>query len=436
MNGREEADTSYNEDDELVRPLVRDVGHNGHELDDNVLAIEETGCMAWPLCHPTYALHRYFVLVFMCFLGFGMSSANSIPDPYHSLNLLCAKQIYFCYDGPGALQDEITDDMNISVSQFSGLYAWYSWPNVILCFFGGFLIDRLFGIRLGAIIFSVFILIGQLVFAFGAFANRFWLMNLGRFIFGIGGESLAVTQNTYAVSWFKDKEINMVFGLQLSFARVGSTVNFNTIAPIYNAVGDYITHVKDHTTLGITLLIASATCVFSLLCAFVLAFYDKRAERILKRPVVQAGDVVKITDVKHFKLSFWLISLICVTYYVSIFPFTALGGTFFRRKYRMSHYEANAVDSIIYIISAVLSPFLGLLVDLTGRNILWVFSSAIITLFAHSLLAFSFINPWLGMVLMGIGYSVLACALWPMVALIIPEHQLGTAYGVMQSVQN
>ncbi|CAG2113019.1 unnamed protein product, partial [Medioppia subpectinata] len=41
-----------------------------------------------------------------------------------------------------------------------------------------------------------------------------------------------------------------------------------------------------------------------------------------------------------------------------------------------------------------------------------------------------------GMVLMGIGYSVLACALWPMVALIIPEHQLGTAYGVMQSVQN
>lgn len=37
---------------------------------------------------------------------------------------------------------------------------------------------------------------------------------------------------------------------------------------------------------------------------------------------------------------------------------------------------------------------------------------------------------------MGIGYSVLACALWPMVAMVIPEHQLGTAYGVMQAVQN
>lgn len=102
----------------------------------------------------------------------------------------------------------------------------------------------------------------------------------------------------------------------------------------------------------------------------------------------------------------------------------------------MSHYEANAVDSIIYTISAVLSPFLGILVDMTGRNIVWVFLSAVITLGSHSILAFSFINPWIAMVFMGIGYSVLACALWPMVALVIPEHQLGTAYGIMQSVQN
>lgn len=33
-------------------------------------------------------------------------------------------------------------------------------------------------------------------------------------------------------------------------------------------------------------------------------------------------------------------------------------------------------------------------------------------------------------VLMGTAYSLLASALWPMVALIIPSHQLGTAYGV------
>ena len=135
-----------------------------------------------------------------------------------------------------------------------------------------------------------------------------------------------MAQNAYAVSWFKNKEINMVFGLQLSFARVGSTVSFNVMVPIYDAVTDYITHSKGHTTLGLTLFIASASCVFSLFCAFILAFYDKRAERILKRSSAQVGETVRITDVKDFGLSFWMISLICVTFYVTIFPFTALGG--------------------------------------------------------------------------------------------------------------
>ncbi|XP_054159846.1 major facilitator superfamily domain-containing protein 1-like [Oppia nitens] len=408
------------EDERLERPLIAPIGQSSGSRDQScgesdTIIIEESGCMASPLCHPLYSLHRYFVLIFMCFLGFGS---------------------YFCYDGPGALQKQITTDMNVGVSEFSALYAWYSWPNVILCFFGGFLIDRLLGIRLGAIIFSVFILIGQLVLALGAFTNRFWLMNFGRFIFGIGGESLAVTQNTYAVSWFKNKEINMVFGLQLSFARVGSTVNFNVMKPLYDTVNNYITHTTGHTTLGITLSLAANTCVFSLICALILAFYDKRAERILKRSNCQTGEIVRITDVKDFKTSFWMITFICITYYVAIFPFTALGGTFFQRKYQMDQKEANGVDSIIYIISAVLSPFLGIAVDLTGRNIVWVFSAVVITLISHSLLAFTFVNPWIAMILMGIGYSILACALWPMVAMVIPEHQLGTAYGVMQSVQN
>jgi hypothetical protein len=52
---------------------------------------------------------------------------------------------------------------------------------------------------------------------------------------------LAVAQNTYAVSWFKGKELNMVFGLQLSFARLGSTVNFNVMGPLYKHVSQFYT---------------------------------------------------------------------------------------------------------------------------------------------------------------------------------------------------
>lgn len=44
------------------------------------------------------------------------------------------------------------------------------------------------------------------------------------FLVSIGGESLAVAQNTYAVNWFKGKELNLVFGLQLSMARLVRTL--------------------------------------------------------------------------------------------------------------------------------------------------------------------------------------------------------------------
>ncbi|KAK8784744.1 hypothetical protein V5799_008891, partial [Amblyomma americanum] len=151
---------------------------------------------------------------------------------------------------------------------------------------------------------------------------------------------------------------------------------------------------------------------------------------------IRAGEVVKLTDVRYFPKTFWLLCFICVSYYVTIFPFIGLGTVFFQRKYQFSAVEANSVDSVPYLISAFASPVFGILVDLLGRNLIWVTVAVFGTLAAHGLLAFTFLNPWVAMVLMGLMYSLLACAFWPLVAMVIPEHQLGTAYGIMQSVQN
>uniref|UniRef100_A0A5F9CP69 Lysosomal dipeptide transporter MFSD1 n=1 Tax=Oryctolagus cuniculus TaxID=9986 RepID=A0A5F9CP69_RABIT len=333
------------------------------------------------LCDPSRLAHRLLVLLLMCFLGFGS---------------------YFCYDNPAALQTQVKQDMQVNTTKFMLLYAWYSWPNVVLCFFGGFLIDRVFGIRWGTIIFSCFVCIGQVIFALGGIFNAFWLMEFGRFVFGIGGESLAVAQNTYAVSWFKGKELNLVFGLQLSMARIGSTVNMNLMGWLYSKVEASLGS-AGHTTLGVTLMI---------------------------------GEVIKLTDVKDFSLPLWLIFVICVCYYVVVFPFIGLGKVFFTEKFGFSSQAASAINSIVYVISAPMSPVFGLLVDKTGKNIIWVLCAVAATLVSHMMLAFTMWNPWIAMCLLGLSYSLLACALWPMVAFVVPEHQLGTAYGFMQSIQN
>nr|XP_045017571.1 major facilitator superfamily domain-containing protein 1 isoform X1 [Jaculus jaculus]XP_045017572.1 major facilitator superfamily domain-containing protein 1 isoform X2 [Jaculus jaculus] len=366
------------------------------------------------LCDPRRLAHRLLVLLLMCLLGFGS---------------------YFCYDNPAALQTQVKQDMQVNTTKFMLLYAWYSWPNVVLCFLGGFLIDRVFGIRWGTIIFSCFVCIGQVVFALGGIFNAFWLMELGRFVFGIGGESLAVAQNTYAVSWFKGKELNLVFGLQLSMARIGSTVNMNLMGWLYSKIEVFLGS-AGHMTLGMTLLIGGMTCIFSLICALALAYLDLRAERILHKEQGKTGDVIKLTDIKDFSLPLWLVFVICVCYYVAVFPFIGLGKVFFIEKFGFTSQAASAINSVVYVISAPMSPVFGLLVDKTGKNIIWVLCAVATTLVSHMMLAFTLWNPWIAMCLLGLSYSLLACALWPMVAFVVPEHQLGTAYGFMQSIQN
>lgn len=68
------------------------------------------------------------------------------------------------------------------------------------------------------------------------------------------------------------------------------------------------------------------------------------------------------------------------------------------RKYDFSAEDANTVNSIVYIISAVASPVFGLVIDKSGRNVMWVFLSVSVTIGAHSILAFTFLNPYVGMV--------------------------------------
>ena len=89
----------------------------------------------------------------------------------------------------------------------------------------------------------------------------------------------------------------------------------------------------------------------------------------------------------------------------------------------------DSLPGLIYLISAPASPLLGLLIDKTGLNVSYVFVAISVTMFCHILLAFSFVNPYVAISIMGVAYSLLASALWPIAALSIPEHQLGTAYG-------
>lgn len=71
---------------------------------------------------------------------------------------------------------------------------------------------------------------------------------------------------------------------------------------------------------------------------------------------------------------------------------------FFERKFDFVPQDANTVNSMVYLLSAALSPFFGILIDKTGRNVTWVILSIVTTIGSHFLLAFTFVNPYVGVV--------------------------------------
>jgi hypothetical protein len=54
--------------------------------------------------------------------------------------------------------------MGVSTYEFENLYAWYSWPNVILPIVGGYFVDHVLGMRMSAIMFATFLVSGTITF--------------------------------------------------------------------------------------------------------------------------------------------------------------------------------------------------------------------------------------------------------------------------------
>ena len=59
---------------------------------------------------------------------------------------------------------------------------------------------------------------------------------IGRILFGLGGENLAVVCSTYASAWFKGQALNMAVGFQLAVVRLGSGVSIVLLGPVYEAI--------------------------------------------------------------------------------------------------------------------------------------------------------------------------------------------------------
>jgi nitrate/nitrite transporter NarK len=197
-------------------------------------------------------------------------------------------------------------------------------------------------------------------------------------------------------------------------------------------------------TLGFALLIGFFVCIFSLICAFFLTFLDKMADKkdgVDSSKVVSDEEKFRWSDIKTFNKSFWIICASCVLTYTAIFPFIQFVSKMLKLRFHFSDEMAGKYFGIPYTISAAASPFLGILIDKIGRRGLLIICSSFILLAAHVINMFlpdcdQCFTEILPLVLVGIGYSIYAAALWGSIPYVVDKRAIGTAFGFCTAIQN
>jgi MFS family permease len=371
--------------------------------------------------HPASRFYRFTVLAFVSLLTLGS---------------------YFAYDIIAAIAGSLMKTMGATESQVGTMYTMYSVAAILAVFISGFLIDHL-GTRKASMIFSIIVFLGA---AIVAFAPSLPILYVGRFIFGAGAEPLVVVQSAMLARWFKGKELALSFGIALTVSRVGTLFALNTGEVIQTHFGSP----------KYALMAAMLLCLLSLLANVVYVFLDRRGERILKLKDGSSEEKVVLKDIKGLKPTFWYVTLLCVTFYSAIFPFTSLSLEFFNEKWGIPKVSAESggflykvfsnfihmfstaggIASITIFASMILAPFAGRLVDKVGKRATFMIFGSLIMIPSHLVMGITNLYPVIPMFFLGAAFVLVPAAMWPSVPLVVKKERVGTAFGIMTAIQN
>ena len=356
---------------------------------------------------------------------------------------------YFFYDALSPLKDQIQTQLGFTNQQYGFLQSTYSISNVFLfmAVIGGILLDKL-GIRFTGIGFTFFMAIGSVLTSYGAsdlfrnggigydlinsfltqYTPELKLMTFGYFLFGLGAETSIVVITTIVVKWFKGKELALALGLNLAMARIGQGFAFYFSSDL--STPDFWSR---------PVFLSACLLSTGFLFFIIYSLLDLKLDRQIRYSYAsdeserfKVSDIVKIIKIP----SFIYITLLCVTFYSAFFPFLKYATDMLHNKFEMSTALAGRMTSIPVFFTVIFTPLFGWVADSKGKSASMMIYSSLLLIVAHLTLTFTMLNPVIPMALLGISFSLIPAAMWPAVAKIIHQNKLGTAYGIMFSVQN
>ncbi|WP_029902975.1 MFS transporter [Prevotella sp. 10(H)] len=359
-----------------------------------------------------------------------------------ALTMFCG---YYITDVMAPLKPMLESEFGWQSSDYGFFTSAYGWFNVflVMLILGGIILDKM-GVRftgLGACILMVAgCSLKYYAIAYGSgfegtilgVNTQVMLASVGFAIFGMGVEIAGITVTKVIVRWFKGHEMALAMGLQVSVARIGTTLALSASFPI----AKHFNSVSAPILFGLVLL-----CI-GLIAFLVFSVMDKKLDASMTETNEEKEEPFKVSDILFIvkNRGFWLIAFLCVLFYSAVFPFLKYAVDLMINKYNIEPEFAGNIPAILPFGAILLTPLFGGIYDKKGKGATIMIIGAVLLIIVHSLFAAPVLNYWWFatglMVLLGIGFSLVPSAMWPSVPKIIPENKLGTAYALIFWVQN
>lgn len=367
---------------------------------------------------------------------------------------------YFIADVMSPLQDELAKVLSWDASDFGLFNGAYAWFNVFLFFLiiGGFILDKK-GVRFTGIMSIIIMAIGTFMIywavsthsldgiswnlLFGTFKAQVWIASIGYAVFGVGIEIAGITTSKIVVKWFTGKSLALAMGLQLSLARLGTTLALSAPLYIISMTG----------SISAPVFASLVMLAFGLVTFIIFSLMDKKLERSLAAEKAEkSGDpeeefrIRDILDIIKNK-AWWYISILCVLFYSTVFPFLKYATNLLQNNYGFDNNDGSFIASLVTFGCILFTPIFGGIYDRKGKGATIMIIGSFIVFFAHLMFKLPLVDNDSGTLLkwimaiflvmmIGVGFSLVPCAMWPSFPKIIPHKQLGTAYAVTFWLQN
>ncbi|MEN8226156.1 MAG: MFS transporter [Bacteroidota bacterium] len=357
---------------------------------------------------------------------------------------------YYFYDAFSTLKDLLTKEFGFTNTDYGLFVSFYSIPNtfLLMAVIGGIILDKL-GIRRTGFMFVFFMALGAFLTAYGAskaytsggpgyglmqsflpsYSPELKMMLLGRFLFGLGAETSIVVVSKILVKWFKGKDLALAFGLKVGFGRLGTFAALQ-LSPVLADGG---------AQLDTAIWLAAILTISGLLAFMVYMLFDMKLDRQTeqidtntKAEKFKIGDIIGLLGNR----AYMFIAMICVTFYSAVFPFNAFAPDFLLNKFGMSYEASGQIASLLPLGTLIFTPLFGFMIDRKGRAASAMIIGSAVLLLVHLSFTFTDILPHIPMVLLGVAFSLVPAAMWPSMVKLVDEKQIGTAYGLMYSIQN